>query len=208
MDMEDGVTNPTQPGGAEAELLTGLRAQDPLAYEQLVREHCNRLLAVARRILHNEDDAHEAVQDAFLSAFRGLPSFYGNAGLSTWLHRIAVNAALMKLRRRPRRAEISIDELLPTFLDDGHQVNPASLWHEEGLGSLTRQETCQLVRDCIERLPEAYRVVLVLRDLEEFDTEETARLLEVNPGVVKTRLHRARMALRALLDPHVRGEAQ
>jgi RNA polymerase sigma-70 factor (ECF subfamily) len=183
-----------------------LRAQDAAAFERLVREHYARLLAVARRILRNEEDAIEAVQDAFLSAFKGLTGFDGNARLATWLHRIAVNAALMKMRRRPPRPEISIDELLPTFLDDGHQANPAAPWREHGPEALARQETCQLIRDCIDRLPEAHRTVLVLRDIEGLDTEETAGLLEVSVGVVKTRLHRARQALRALLDPHFRGE--
>jgi RNA polymerase sigma-70 factor (ECF subfamily) len=191
----------------EAVLLDRLRAKDPRAFEQLVRLHCARLLAVARRILRNEEDAHEAVQDAFLSAFKGLDGFDGAARLSTWLHRITLNAALMKLRSRQRHTEQPIEPLLPSFLEDGHQADPAASWQESAAQLLERRETCDLVRHCIDRLPETYRTILVLRDIEELDTEETARLLGVGEGVVKTRLHRARQALRTLLDPHFRGGA-
>jgi RNA polymerase sigma-70 factor (ECF subfamily) len=191
----------------EAVLLEGLRAQDPIAFEHLVRLYCTHLLIVARHILRNEEDAREAIQDAFLSAFKGISGFDGAARLSTWLHRITLNAALMKLRRRQRQAEQPIDPLLPGFLEDGHQANPATPWPESAPQLLERRETCALVRRCIDRLPEAYRTVLLLRDIEELDTEETARLLGVSEGVVKTRLHRARQALRTLLDPHFRGGA-
>jgi RNA polymerase sigma-70 factor (ECF subfamily) len=189
----------------DTDLVTALRAGDDAAYERLVREHLPHLLAVARRILGNEADAHEAVQDAFLSAYKGLAGFDGAARLSTWLHRIAVNAALMKRRARQRRPETPIDPLLPRFLEDGHQAAPPAAWPMSAEDVLQRQEMRAIVRDSIDRLPESYRSVLLLRDIEELDTEETARLLGVSAGVVKTRLHRARQALRTLLDPHVRG---
>ena len=100
----------------EAELVLALRAGDSAAYERLVRTYGNWLLAVARRILHNEEDARDAVQEAFLSAFRGLAKFDGASRLSTWLHRIAINAALMRLRSKRRRPEASLDGLLPRFV--------------------------------------------------------------------------------------------
>jgi RNA polymerase sigma-70 factor, ECF subfamily len=204
--MDEPVTAPL-PGSpaAEAEVVAALRAGDEGAYERLLRQHLPRLLAAARRILGNEEDAQEAVQDAFLSAFKGLPGFDGSARLSTWLHRIAVNAALMKLRGRRRRPEVSIEALLPRFREDGHQADPPAPWQESAEGLLSRKETRALVRAAIDRLPESYRTVLLLRDIEEMDTEETAELLGVGAGVVKTRLHRARQALRSLLDPIVRG---
>jgi RNA polymerase sigma-70 factor, ECF subfamily len=189
----------------EAALLAGLRGGDPDAYERLVRGHAGRLLAAIRRILRNEEDAQEALQDAFLSAFKGLPGFDGAARLSTWLHRVAVNAALMKLRGRLRKPEQSLEPLLPGFLEDGHQSDPAELWGETADRALERKEMRELVRACIDQLPETYRTVLVLRDIEELDTEEAARLLGVTCNAVKVRLHRARQALRTLLDPHFRG---
>ena len=104
----------------EATLIAQLRAGDETAFEQVVRAYGGRLLAVARRIVDSEEDARDVVQDAFLNAFRALDRFEGNAKLSTWLHRIVVNAALMKLRTRKRKPEQSIETLLPAFLDDGH----------------------------------------------------------------------------------------
>jgi RNA polymerase sigma-70 factor (ECF subfamily) len=190
----------------ENALLAGLKRGDAAAFEALVRQNAGPMLSVARRLLGNEEDARDAVQEAFLSAFRAIDSFDAQAKLSTWLHRIVVNAALSKLRSRGRRAEQPIDELLPAFLDDGHQASPARAWRGGAEELLQQQETRELVRAAIDRLPESYRTVLLLRDIEELDTEETARLLGIAPGAVKTRLHRARQALRTLLDPHLVGE--
>lgn len=191
----------------EQTLLAGLRANDPAAYETLVRRHLDRMLAVARRFLGNEEDARDAVQDAFLSAFKGLDRFEGSAQLSTWLHRIVLNAALMKLRKKKRRGEASIESLLPRFRDDGHAVDPPAPWRESAEAALQRKEIARFVREAIDQLPDIYREVLLLRDIEEVDTEESARILSISEAAVKTRLHRARQALRELLDPHLRGES-
>lgn len=191
----------------ETTVLTGLRHGEAAAFEALVRANVGRLLTVARRILANDEDARDAVQDAFFSAFKGLPGFDGAARLSTWLHRITVNAALMRLRKRQRTLEQPIEAFLPRFQEDGHHAEPPVRWREAAPDELERRELRELVRAGIDRLPESFREVLVLRDIEELDTEATAQLLGVNAGVVKTRLHRARLALRTLLDPHFRGEA-
>ena len=184
-------------------LLERLRSGEEAAFEELVRRYGGRLLAVARRFLPVEEDARDAVQDAFLSAFRGLHSFEGHAQLSTWLHRIVVNASLMKLRTRRRKPEQSIEELLPGFLEDGHLERPASPWRSEDLDPAERTELRELVMRSIHSLPEGHRNVLLLRDIENLDTEEAAELLGISPGAVKTRLHRARQALRELLEPHL-----
>lgn len=205
--MDETATDVRTPIDADdAAVVAALRANDPAAYERFVRDQLPRLLVVARRILGNEEDAREAVQEAFLSAFKGLAAFDGGSRLTTWLHRIAVNAALMKLRARKRRPELSLDGLLPRFVDDGHQADPPAAWAERADVALARKETREEVRRMIDRLPESYRTVLLLRDIEEVDTEEAARLLGVSVGVVKTRLHRARQALRTLLDPVIRGD--
>lgn len=190
------------PPDDERALLEALRAGRDDAYERLLREQGGRMLAVARRLLGNEEDARDAVQDAFASAFRSIGSFAGEARISTWLHRIVVNAALMKLRTRRRKPERPIDELLPAFEADGHRRDPGGPW--QPAERLERRELRRLVREAIERLPETHRTVLVLRDIEGLDTAEAASLLGVGPGVVKSRLHRARQALRTLLDPRLR----
>jgi RNA polymerase sigma-70 factor (ECF subfamily) len=183
-----------------------LRAGDGEAYEAFVRAHIEPMLAVARRILRHEEDARDAVQEAFISAFKAVAGFDGRSRLSTWLHRIVVNAALQRLRSRNRKPEQSIEDLLPHFGLDEHQEPSPAAWREGPPSELHRKELRELVRHQIDRLPETYRVVLVLRDLEGYDTEETARLLGASCAVVKTRLHRARQALRTLLDPHMREE--
>ena len=188
----------------EAALIASVRAGDATAFEVVVRRHAARMLAVARRLLRSEQDAQDAVQEAFVSAYRHAGSFAGASSLGTWLHRIVVNVALMKLRSRSRRPEESIDELLPRFHEDGHMVDPAGRWAHDEQGRLERDERCALVRECIGRLPESYRTVLMLRDIEELDAQETALLLGVSVNAVNIRLHRARQALRALLDPHMR----
>lgn len=186
-------------------LLARLRAGDEAAYAALVRANGPRLLAVARRILGNDEDARDAVQDAFLAAFRHLGRFEGHARLSTWLHRIAVNASLMKLRTRRRKPEQQLEPLLPAFLDDGHHTERFASWQEPADVAVERAEIRNLVRTQIDRLPDNYRIVLLLRDIEGLSTEEAATALGTTPNAVKIRLHRARQALRALLDPHLRG---
>jgi RNA polymerase sigma-70 factor (ECF subfamily) len=186
----------------DALLVGRLQRGDEAAFEELVRTHGGRLLSVARRFLGASEDAQDAVQEAFIRAFKAIHTFEERAQLHTWLHRILVNTALMKLRARRRKPEDSIDELLPTFASDGHQTVESRDWSD---ALLERQETAAIVRNAIARLPEPYRVVLVLRDLEERDTAETARILATTTTVVKVRLHRARQALRTLLDREFRG---
>jgi RNA polymerase sigma-70 factor (ECF subfamily) len=191
----------------EATLVAQLRAGDEAAFEQVVRAYGGRLLAVARRIVGTEEDARDVVQDAFLNAFKSLDRFEGNAKLSTWLHRIVVNAALMKLRTRKRKPEQSIESMLPSFLEDGHHEERFQSWEEPVDKLMERAENRQLVRQQIDALPEGYRTVLVLRDIEGLDTEETAKVLGLSVNATKIRLHRARQALRTLLAPHFRSAA-
>lgn len=191
----------------DAALVAGVRAGDERAFETLIRNEGGRLLSVARRILGNEEDAREAVQEAFISAFRAREQFQGHSRLSTWLHRIAVNAAIQKLRSRKRRAEDAIDDLLPRFLPNGDHVERFVAWTEAPDEAVARREMAEFVRRAIDQLPESYRTVLLLRDIEGLSTEESANALQTTANAVKIRLHRARMALRTLLAPHFQGAA-
>jgi RNA polymerase sigma-70 factor, ECF subfamily len=176
-----------------------LRQGDDSAFETLVQRYGGRMLSVARRFLPAEQDARDAVQEALLSAFRSIRSFAGEARLSTWLHRIVVNAALMQLRSRRRRNEEPIENLLPHFNGEGQ-------WADETSGAFgtdmpyERRDTRELVRNCIARLPQNYRTVLMLRDIEDLDTEQVAAMLEVTTNSIKVRLHRARQALRTIIE--------
>ena len=180
-------------------LVGALRAGHEWAFEELVRSQGGRLLAVARRICRNDEDARDVLQTAYLNAFRSLDRFEGSCQLSTWLHRIVVNTALMRLRVRKRKPEESIESLLPAFQDDGHHVEQFSDWTMPADRLLEREECRDLIRTCIAQLPDNYRRVLLLRDIEELSTEEAARVLETTSSVVKVRLHRARQALSTLI---------
>ncbi len=185
---------------AERELVGGLRGGDPASYERLVREYGGAMLAVAHRFHRDEDDARDAVQDAFIAAFRAMRFFREDARLSTWLHRITVNACLMKLRSARRRPTSSLDELLPRFDDTGHQAEPADAWNDDAEAAIDAPNVRARVRSCIEKLPDSYRAVLICRDIEEMDTAETAKALGLSAENVKTRLHRARQALKTLIE--------
>jgi RNA polymerase sigma-70 factor (ECF subfamily) len=188
----------------EASLVALLREGDPGAFETLVRTHMPMMLRVARRFMRSEEDARDVVQDAFVSAFRSIGKFGSNARLSTWLHRIVVNASLMRLRTQRRHPEEDIEEYLPRFKEDGHQLPRSEDWTETAETILQRTELAGIVRAAIDRLPDTYREVLLLRDIEELSGEEAAETLGVTSNAVKVRLHRARQALRTLLDPYMR----
>ncbi len=190
-----------KPAVDEAELVGGLRAGELEAQERFVRRYSGPMLATARRYFRSEHDAADAVQDGFISAFKSIDSFSGQSRLSTWLHRIVVNACLMKLRSQRSRPSTSIDELLPQFDQSGHHAARVSRWRDDVFEQLASDEMRARVRHCIDQLPESYRTVLLLRDIEEYDTQETAQLLGESTANVKTRLHRARQALRTLLEP-------
>jgi RNA polymerase sigma-70 factor (ECF subfamily) len=182
----------------DAELLERLRRSDASAFEELTARYAGRMLVVARRLLRNEEEAREAVHEAFIAAFKALDRFQGHAKVSTWLHRIVVNAALMRLRSRRRKMEDSIEELLPRFDDTGEwatDVEPLDTPSD----ACERREIRAAVRKCIDLLPESYRAIVLLRDIEELDCEETAAELGMTVSAVKSRLHRARQALRTLL---------
>jgi RNA polymerase sigma-70 factor (ECF subfamily) len=184
----------------ETRLIARLRAGDEVAFEAVVRRYGGRMLTAARRLLRSDEAARDAVQEAFLSAFSAMSRFDGRSRLSTWLHRIVINCALMRLRRQRRRPEESIEDLLPRFADDGHWLSGQSQWDGTCETLLQRQETRALVRECLGRLPDTYRTVIMLRDIEELDTAEAAELLGTTANALKIRLHRARQALRTLIE--------
>lgn len=200
------MTGTFAPDADERSLVAGLKAQDDAAFENLVRSHGGRLLQVARRFV-GEEEARDVVQEAFLAAFKAIHRFDGKARLSTWLHRIVVNSCLMRLRKKSHQMEQSIEPLLPTFLEDGHRDNVTSAWPDSPLDDLERHERRKFVRRGIQQLPSSYRSVILLRDIEGFSGKEAGDLLGITPNAVKVRLHRARQALREILDPEIREEA-
>jgi RNA polymerase sigma-70 factor (ECF subfamily) len=191
----------------ESALVAGLRAGEEWAFELMIRTYGRRLLAVAHRFSTCGADAEDVVQSAYVSAFRSIHQFEGSSRLSTWLHRIVVNEALMRIRSRRRKREESIEELLPRFQEDGHHVEQFAGWEASADELLSRAQTRSAVRAAIAQLPEGYRTVLLLRDIEELSTQEVADRMSMTPNAVKVRLHRARQALAKLLSPQFNGSA-
>lgn len=187
--------------GADNALLRRLKAGDEAAYDELVRAYAPRLLAVAQRYVGDAATAEDCVQEAFLSAFRALENFEGRSTLATWLHRITVNASLQTLRRRSARDEIDIEPLLPTFDDEGFLDGPASTGAADAETLLLVDDVRHTVRRAIDQLPVSYRSILLLRDIEGLSVKEAAEMLELSEANAKVRLHRARCALRKLLEP-------
>lgn len=181
----------------EMSLLLRLKAGDEDAFAELIAATGARLLAVARRLCRSEADAEDAVQEAFLAAFRSLDGFDGRSSLATWLHRIVVNAALMKHRRDQARPEVAIEDLLPAFTESGrHRDRPLPL---EPVTSGSAHDRLAL-QQALSLLPEDFRHVLVLRDIEGYESKEIAATLGISDALVRQRLHRGRLALMRLLE--------
>jgi len=185
----------------EPALLVRLRAGDRLASEQFVREHTGWMLALAQRYLKDGTLAEDCVQEAFLQAFRSIGGFEGRSAVKSWLFRIVVNAALMRLRSRRGVREQSLEDALPQI--ERSACLQAASWTDFSTPQeiLQRKQACELVAAKLMELPKSYRIVLLLRDIEGFSTEEVARMLDLTEGAVKVRLHRARAAFKALVAP-------
>jgi len=179
--------------GEEATLLASARAGDSTAFECLVMPHWDALLRVTQRILRNREDAEDAVQTAFLDAFRNLNGFHGRSRFSSWLTRIAMNAALMRLRVSRRKRETSLDEVTETgeAWASLQLVETRPNPEQEYLS----QEGRILLEKGLKKLRPLYVEVLHLRGVQELSAKETARILELPVGTVKARLHRARTKL-------------
>ena len=184
-------------------LIERLRAQDASALETLMERHSSRLYRVAFGITRNHAESEEVVQDVFLTLFRKIDQFEGRAALGTWLYRVAANAALLRRRGKRVELEVSLEDCLPTFLADGHREgDPAWVladWSETPENELLQGEARKILEQALDRLPEHYRAILVLRDVEELSNEEVAEVLGEPIPAIKSRLHRARMALREVL---------
>lgn len=185
----------------DAALLARAQAGDVSGFEALVEKHKHRVYALALRMLNSEADAAEVTQEAFLSAFRNLQEFRGDSQFGAWVHRIAANFALMRLRRRRTAGETleSAVDTEPAFNERGSLLDAPSEWRDAETDALDAE-----LRVAIERaaagLADDYRQVFVLRDLEGLSYEEIAALTGDSVSAIKSRLHRARLSLRAAID--------
>jgi RNA polymerase sigma-70 factor (ECF subfamily) len=201
--MHDQEPSLAQHASPEAALIARLRARDAGALEILMERHAARVFRVAYGITRNEADAEEVVQDVFLSLFEKIGAFEERAALGTWLYRVTTNAALLRRRGKRLELEVSLEDQLPSFQDDGHRAGERSFlladWSASAEEEMLAGEIHDHVRRAIDMLPPHYRAVVMLRDIEELTNEEAAEILGEPVCSIKSRLHRARMALREQL---------
>jgi len=181
----------------DAELVKLAQASDNRAFDELVRRYENKVYRLAFKILRHEDDAGEALQDAFLSAYRGLKNFKADSTFSTWLYRVATNAALMKYRKR-RDGHVSLEQSQSHDEDaEGLQIADWSALPDD---ELLTGELDEILSEGLDRLPDELREVFVMRDIEGLSNSDVAERLRLTVPAVKSRLHRARLQLRDRLN--------
>jgi RNA polymerase sigma-70 factor, ECF subfamily len=185
------------PAFDESALVARAKAGDVEAFSELVRHYERRVFRMAKQITQNDDDAEDVLQETFLKAYTHLDAFQGNSKFYTWLVRIAVNEALMKLRKRRSDRTVPLDEPIDTGEDE--MVREIAVWDEDPEQTYSREELGQILNQAIESLKPAYRTVFILRDIEEMSIEETAEVLGLSISAVKSRLLRARLQLREKL---------
>jgi RNA polymerase sigma-70 factor (ECF subfamily) len=183
----------------DAELVRVAQGGDTKAFDELVKRYRDKVYRLSFKILRHEEDASEALQDAFLSAYRGLKNFKAESTFSTWLYRIATNASLMKYRRR-REGHISLEQSQSP--EGGGEPLQIPDWTAQPLTDLLNSETREAMEDGIQKLPEELRTVFVLRDIEGLSNSEVSEVLQLSVAAVKSRLHRARIFLRDRLNRH------
>jgi len=177
----------------DEDLVRRAQGGDTRAFDELVRRYRDKVYRLSFKILRHEEDAAEALQDAFLSAYRGIKSFKVESTFSTWLYRIATNASLMKYRKR-REGHVSLEQSQNT--DENAEMLQTPDWSTQPLKELLDSETREVMDEGIQRLPEELRTVFILRDIEDLSNAEVAQILDLTVAAVKSRLHRARIALR------------
>jgi RNA polymerase sigma-70 factor (ECF subfamily) len=183
-------------------LVERVRSGDVLAYNDLVRKYDRQVFRIAQHITQNREDAEDVMQDAFLKAYEKLDQFQGNSKFYTWLVRIAVNESLMRLRKRRSGKTVSIDEDIET--DEGSVPRDLADWAPNPEQNYSQTELAEILRKTIQGLPQGFRIVFVLRDVEGLSTEETAETLGLSIPAVKSRLLRARLQLRERLSRYFR----
>lgn len=187
----------SQTGIDETALVAQSREGDTRAFGELVRRYEGKIFRLAQHVTQNREDAEDVLQETFMKAYEHLDQFQGNSKFYTWIVRIAVNQALMKLRRRKSDKSVSLDETIDTGEDT--IVREIAAWDEDPEQRFSRDELGEILDNAVQSLEPPYRSVFVLRDIEELSTEETAEALDLSVPAVKSRLLRARLQLREKL---------
>ena len=187
----------------DLELVARAVEGDYEAFERIVTRYEDKAYRLAWSMVKDDDLAADVVQDAFLNVYRKLDTFQGNSKFSSWIYRVIVNAALMKLRKRKRQSEVALDALGPTFLDDGHHAVTVSQWSVRGDQAALDQELREHIIAAVDELEPKYQTVFLLKEVEGLSLEEVGAVMDLSVPAVKSRLHRARLFLRATLESYL-----
>jgi RNA polymerase sigma-70 factor (ECF subfamily) len=190
-------TSPASTAFDETALVAAAKAGDSAAFSELVQHYDRRVFRMAKQITQNDDDAEDVLQETFLKAYTHLDDFQGTSKFYTWVVRIAVNEALMKLRKRRSDRTVPLDDPIDTGEDE--VVREIAVWDQNPEDTYSREELGAILDDAVQSLKPAYRTVFILRDIEEMSIEETAEALNLSISAVKSRLLRARLQLREKL---------
>lgn len=186
----------------ELPLVERARAGDAAAFSELVQRYERKIYRLAKHITQNDEDAEDVLQESFLKAYSHLDSFHGDSKFYTWLVRIAVNEALMKLRKRKSDKTVSLDE--PQDTGEDLVAREIAVWEDDPEKKYSREELADILSKAVDSLKPSFRTVFVLRDIEELSTEDTAETLGISIPAVKSRLLRARLQLREKLTRYFR----
>src|ERR1700730_5054017 len=192
--MSSSPAAPVQPGFDESSLVAKARTGDAQAFSDLVNQYERKIYRIAKHITQNDEDAEDVLQETFLKAYEHLPDFHGDSKFYTWIVRIAVNEALMKLRKRKWDKTVWLDEPITTGEDS--VAREIAVWEDNPEQRYSKEELHDILDKAVNGLAPPYRTVFVLRDMEGLSTEETAEALELSVPAVKSRLLRARLQLR------------
>lgn len=182
-------------------LVTQLKERSAGAFEELVRTYGRRLYSASFRIVRNQQDAEDAVQETFLKVFRSIDSFRGQSSLYTWLYKILTNESLMKVRERSKGEVVDIDSYLPQF-EYGQHTGSIQDWTGFPDLALESKELAEFFEQCIDELPEPYRLPYILKDVEKLSEDEVCQILDLSRAAMKNRVHRARLVIRQRMEEH------
>ncbi len=180
-------------------LIERIKQGDYNAFETIVERYQDRVFGLSLSMLRDEVEAQDVVQETFLNVFRKIDTFRGDSAFSSWLYRIAANNAMMKLRGKRREMQTSLEDVLPRFDQEGHHALPIEDWSRRVDHLLENKELGGKIREAVAKLPEKYRLVFLLSDVEDLSMKEVGEILNLSIPNVKTRLHRARLFLRSEL---------
>jgi RNA polymerase sigma-70 factor (ECF subfamily) len=183
---------------SDVNLVDKFKAGDLLAFEEIISRYEAKVMNLSLRFTRNQEDAEEVMQDVFTTVYRKIDGFRGQSAFSSWLYRIVVNAAFMKLRKKKQNQTISMDDLAPAIKQYCMERDTAATTHSYGV-AVTR-ELQEVLQKAIDKLPNQYRAVFVLRDVDGLSNQETGQILDLSIPAVKSRLHRSRIMLRKKLQ--------